>query len=86
MIGVKVMVMPPVDKQKMEEVKKTSTAISAEIRVDHEKHEISLKLTPTTPDSFNLVKRFIPNFADTMAAQLSTFFGIRGRIIDIGKK
>ena len=74
------------DPQKMAEVKQTSSRINAEVRILYEEHEIHLKLTPTTPESMNFVKTFLPQFAQVMANQLGAFFGIQGEIIDVGKK
>ena len=75
-----------VDKEKMAEVQQTSSKINAEIRIMHEEHEIRLRLVPATPDSLSFVKTFLPQFAQTMASQLSAFFAIRGEIINVGKK
>ena len=75
-----------IDPQKMAEVKQTSGKINAEIRILHEQHEIRLKLTPTSPESLKFVKTFLPQFAQTMANQLSAFFAIKGELIDVGKK
>lgn len=74
------------DPEKLAEVQKTSSRINATIRILHAEHEIRLKLVPTTPESMNFVKRFLPQFAETMAAQLSAFFEIKGEIIDVGKE
>jgi len=78
--------MPNVDPKKMAEVQKTSSRINAEIRILHADHEIRIKLTPTTPESTAFVEKFLPTFAENMATQLGTFFGIRGEIISVGKK
>ncbi len=74
-----------IDPKKLAEVKNTSSRINAEIRIFHKTHEIHLKLTPTTPESTTFVKNFLPQFTETMATQLSAFFGIKGDIIDVGK-
>lgn len=74
-----------IDPKKMAEVQQTSSKINAEVRILHKEHEIHLKLTPTTPESVAFVKTFLPQFAETMANQLSAFFGIKGEIIDVGK-
>ena len=73
------------DPKKMAKVKQTSSKINAEVRILHKEHEIHLKLVPTNPESLNFVKTFLPQFAETMANQLSAFFSIRGEIIDVGK-
>lgn len=75
-----------IDPQKMAEVQQTSSKINAEIRILHKEHEIQLKLVPTSPESMNFVKTFLPQFAETMANQLSAFFSIKGEIIDVGKE
>lgn len=74
------------DPEKLAEVQKTSGQINAEMRILHKEHEIHLKLIPTSPESLNFVKTFLPQFAATMANQLSAFFSIRGEIIDVGKE
>ena len=74
-----------IDPEKMAEVQQTSSRINAEVRILHKEHEIHLKFVPTTPESMNFVKRFLPQFAETMATQLSAFFSIHGEIIDVGK-
>lgn len=78
--------MPGIDKEKAERVKKVSSTVNAELRILHKEHELRLKLIPTTPESEKFVSNFLPNFAETMAAQLSTFFNIKGEIIDVGKE
>lgn len=79
------MVQGNIDPAKMAEVQQTSSRINAEVRILHQEHEIRLKLIPTTPESLKFVKTFLPQFAQTMATQLSTFFSIKGEIVDIGK-
>lgn len=75
-----------IDPKKMAEVQQTSSRINAEVRILHKEHEIHLKLVPTTPESLAFVKNFLPQFAETMATQLSAFFSIKGEIIDVGKE
>jgi len=74
------------DPKKMAEVQQTSSKINAEVRILHKEHEIHLKLIPTDPGSLNFVSTFLPQFAETMANQLSSFFSIKGEIIDVGKE
>lgn len=74
-----------IDPKKMAEVQQTSSRINAEVRILHKEREIHLKLIPTDPESANFVKNFLPQFAETMATQLSAFFSIKGEIIDVGK-
>lgn len=73
------------DPQKMAEVQQVSGQINAELRIVHDEHEIRVKLIPTSPESLNFVKKFVPGFAETIAQQLSSFFNIRGEIIDVNK-
>ena len=73
------------DPAKMAEMQKVSGLINAEIRIDHAEHSINLKLMATTPESLTFVKKFVPNFAEGIAAQLSSFFQIRGEITDVNK-
>lgn len=77
--------MPNMDPQKMKEVQAVSGQINAEIRIVHPEHELRLKFIPTSPESMNFVKKFIPSFAETIAMQLSSFFSINGEIIDVDK-
>jgi len=74
-----------IDPEKMAAVQKTSQLINAEVRILHKEHEIHLKLVPSSPESIKFVKTFLPQFAETMATQLSAFFNIKGEIIDVGK-
>ncbi len=74
------------DPEQMARVRETSAQVTAQIKIDHKEHEIHLKLIPTTPETFNFVSKFIPGFAETIATQLSSFFNIKGEIIDVGKK
>ena len=73
------------DPKKLAEVQQTSSRVNAEVRILHKEHEIRLKFRPTTPESMMFVKNFLPQFAETMASQLSAFFSIKGEIIDVGK-
>lgn len=73
------------DPKEMAKVQQVSSKINAEIKVIYPTHEIRLKLTPTTKESEAFIQRFIPQFAEMTATQLSTFFGIRGDIVDVGK-
>jgi hypothetical protein len=74
-----------IDPKEMAKVQQVSNKINAEIKVIYPTHEIHIKLTPTTKESTAFVERFVPQFAEMTATQLSTFFGIRGDIVDVGK-
>ena len=78
--------MPGIDPAQMAAVQKVSSKIQAEIRLIHADNEIRLKLVPSDPQSADFVSKFIPTFAENIAQQLSTFFGIQGEIIDVTKK
>lgn len=74
------------DPEKVKKVQEVSSRTNAEIRILHDEHEIRLKFVPSTPESLEFVKNFTSQFAETVASQLSTFFGIRGSITDVGQK
>jgi len=74
------------DPQKVAQVQGVSKTINAEIRIHSSEHKLEILLRPTTVESATFVLKFLPNFAENIATQLNTFFGITGEIVDVSKK
>lgn len=76
---------PKLDPVGMAKVKKVSEKISAVITVDHAANSLNIALSSDDPDAQKLVPNLIKQFSNIFAVQLSTFFGIKGKIIDKNK-
>ena len=74
------------DPEKVKRVQQITKNILGEIRVDHDKKVITLAFHTTDESASKFLGRLLPQFSETLAAQLSAFFGIRGEIVDIRKK
>jgi len=74
------------DQQKTAQVRQIASKVNAEIQIKHQEHEIILSLVPTTPEAQRFLEGFLPQFAEGIATQLSAFFGIKGKIVHIGRK
>ena len=74
-----------IDPQKLAQVKTLTKDITAEIRIDYKLSTVSLKLKSSNPASLPMVKSLTEQFGGSLATQLSSFFGINGKIIEAGK-
>ena len=75
--------MGSIDQKKMQQVQQISQNIKGEITVNYIKNTINLKFIPNDDQSEQFVKSLLPQFSETLATQLSTFFKIKGEIIEV---
>lgn len=71
------------DPKKVQQVQQVSQRIKGEIKVDYTKYTITLKFIPSDTESEQFTKSLLPQFSETLATQLVSFFRIKGEIIEI---
>lgn len=75
-----------INPEQLKKVQAVSQHISAVITANYNEQTVNLKLSADSPEAQGLVDNLIQQFADALAMQLSSFFAIKGELIDIGKK
>jgi len=71
------------DPQKLLEVQRITQFITGSIEVDAEAGKIELILTTDNPEAALVIPSLVSQFADQLATQLSSFFMIKGGIIEV---
>ena len=74
-----------VDPQKIAEMQKVSQHIKGVIRVDYSINTATIQLSSAIPDAAALIPQLLEQFAGSLAQQLSSFFAIKGEIIEVNK-
>ena len=77
--------MGSLDQNKVRQVQRVSQKIKGEIKINNAKGTITIKFIPIDEEGAQFAKSLIPQFAETLATQLSSFFKIKGEIIEVGK-
>lgn len=74
-----------VDPAKMAEMQKVSQHINGKIRVDYADKTITIGLSSVMPEAAVLIPDMLSQFAGALATQLSSFFAIKGEIVEVNK-
>lgn len=74
-----------VDPKRLAMVQDLAKGVSAEIEVDYAKKSMKLVFSTTDEKANAVVDYLVEQFPENMAKQLSSFFGIRGEIVEINK-
>jgi len=78
--------MPGIDPQKLAEVQQFSQYIKAEIVINYNDSTVTIKMSSDNLQAAQMVPGLLSQFAEGLAAQLQSFFAIKGEIIEVGKK
>ncbi len=74
-----------VDPQKMAQMQKVSQYIRGAIEIDYKEHTVIIALASDNPEAQKLIPELIGQFGTALAQQLSSFFSIKGEIIEKNK-
>lgn len=71
------------DPEKMAQVQKVTSKISAVIEVDSAKRSLTLTMESKDPEASNAIGGLLDQLATGLATQLQSFFNIKGEIVEI---
>jgi len=74
-----------VDPQKMAAMQAVSQHIKGVIRIDYKDNSIHVTMTSEHPEAAALVPELISQLGTALAQQLSSFFAIKGEIVEVNK-
>ena len=76
--------MGSLDPAKVKKVQEITEKVKGEITIDYNKSTINVKFISDNETSGAFVKTLLPQFSETLANQLFSFFKIKGEMIEIG--
>ncbi len=74
-----------VDPAKLEAVQKVSHHIQGVIRIDYAAKSVTLTLSSANQEAAELIPELVSQLGGALAQQLSTFFAIKGEIIEVNR-
>ncbi len=74
-----------VDPAQMAEVQKVSKHILGKIKVDYAANTVTIGLSSDITEAAGIIPNILSQFAGALATQLSSFFAIRGEIVEVNK-
>ncbi len=74
------------DPKQMAAMQEVSKFIKGVIRVNYNDNTMQIAFTSDMPNAAALIPNLLDQFSTALATQLSSFFAIKGEIIEIGKK
>lgn len=74
------------DPKQMAAMQEVSKFIKGVIRVDYNDNTMSITFSSDMQNAAALIPNLLDQFSTALATQLSSFFSIKGEIIEIGKK
>lgn len=74
-----------VDPTKMAEMQKVSQHIIGKITVDYKVRTVTIQMSSSVPEAVALIPELLSQFSGALATQLSSFFAIKGEIVEINK-
>jgi hypothetical protein len=73
-----------VDPQKMAQIQAVCQNIKAVIKVDQKLNQVVLTLSTDDQAASAMIPTLLTSFSDGLAVQLSSYFAIKGEIIEVG--
>ncbi len=67
-------------------MQEVSKFIKGVIRVDYNNNTMQITFSSDMPNAQALIPNLLDQFSTALATQLSSFFAIKGEIIEVGKK
>ena len=74
------------DPKQMAAMQEVSKFISGVIRVNYNDNTMQIEFSSDLQNAQALIPNLLDQFSTALATQLSSFFAIKGEIIEIGKK
>lgn len=78
--------MGALDPKKVKQVQALTENVKGEILVNYNDYTITVKFMPDNDTSAEFIKTLLPQFSETLANQLFSFFKIQGEIVEVGNK
>ncbi len=75
-----------VNPQQLMEMQKVSKDIKGVIKINFKENTVQLFLSSDVPDAQALIPQLLEQFSGALAQQLSSFFAIKGELIETGKE
>lgn len=75
-----------VDPQQLAAMQEVSQHITAEIRIEYKTKSVKITMASEDPAGVELIPQLLNQFAGALATQLSSFFAIKGEIVEVGKE
>ena len=75
-----------IDPKQMAAMQEVSKFIKGVIRVDYNDNTMQVAFSSDMQNAAALIPNLLEQFSTALATQLSSFFAIKGEIIEIGKK
>lgn len=77
---------PNVDPEQLRQAQIVGSKINCAVRIQYDKDTIQIMFHAVEPDAKTFIVRLLEQFGLSLAEQLSTFFAIKGEILETGKK
>ncbi len=74
-----------VDPAQLAAVQKVSKYIKGKIRIDYNEKSVSVSLSSDVQEAIDLLPELVGQLGTALATQLSSFFAIKGEIVEVGK-
>lgn len=74
-----------VDPEKMAQMQAVSQHINGLIRVDYKAQSVTITMSSSQPEAVALIPELLSQLAGSLAQQFSSFFAIKGEIIEVNK-
>jgi len=78
--------MPGIDPQQLLEAQKMGKHVKAVIRTNYSDYTVHLTFSSEISGMDEFLRQLTGQLSDALAAQLSSFFAIKGEIIEVGKE
>ena len=75
-----------VDPAKMAQMQEVSQFINAVVTIDYKENTLNIVFSSDNPAAKELIPQLLDQFGNALATQLSSFFAIKGEIIEKGKE
>ena len=76
----------PIDPTTLAKAQQVGQHIESEIRIVYPENKVVISFSSDVGESEAFIPGLMEQFADALAAQLSSFFAIRGEIVEEGKQ
>ena len=74
------------DPKQVAAMQEVSKFIKAIVRVDYNENMMQITFSSDMPSAQAILPNLLDQFSNALATQLSSFFAIKGEIVEIGKK
>ncbi len=73
------------DPAQLAAVQKVSQYIKGKIKIDYKENSVTVSLSSEVQEAINLLPELVGQLGTALATQLSSFFAIKGEIVEVSK-